>query len=222
MSILSHILSVAGGSIVGVLVMSIVSVGRETPKPFAATRPMLRHPGPLEMHDETGQPIEPVKSIMRLVDEAIAAGKRQVLDPESQGMADMACAIIAVEAAVRSALEQNVPPAQVTFYGPPEVDGPMACVCDHSDAPAASMCIRCPRRQSAVERDLKCWAAVMELRSEEAESVTLLADNVDFNSMKDRAVTCSGDWTSFEDERFEGDSLLGALETAVESKRSRA
>lgn len=102
-----------------------------------------------------------------------------------------------------------------------KTDGQMGCVCDFADAPAANMCDRCPMRPATVQHDLDCWAAVMELRWEEAASVCLLSDNADFNSQTDRLVECIGDWTGFEAERFGGKTMLEALQSAVEAKRSR-
>jgi hypothetical protein len=57
------------------------------------------------------------------------------------------------------------------------------------------------------------------LRSQEADSVTINADNADFFG-PNSVVECNGDWTNWEDKRFSGDNLLGALEAAAEAKKA--
>ena len=52
------------------------------------------------------------------------------------------------------------------------------------------------------------------LRTDEADSVTLLSDNPDFNGQPNCAIECNGYWTNFEDRRFAGDTIEAALELA--------
>lgn len=58
-----------------------------------------------------------------------------------------------------------------------------------------------------------------ELRKHEACSVEILCDNHDFNGHKDSAVICSGDWTDYIEQRYEGDTLVDALLLAVTHMR---
>lgn len=52
------------------------------------------------------------------------------------------------------------------------------------------------------------------LRGGEGDSVTIFCDNPDFNGQPERVVECCGDWTGWEDRRYGGDTLLGALNAA--------
>lgn len=54
--------------------------------------------------------------------------------------------------------------------------------------------------------------------SEEGETVTLLADNPDFNGQPNNAIECCGSWTHWREVRFTGDTLRGALLAAYRSR----
>lgn len=57
--------------------------------------------------------------------------------------------------------------------------------------------------------------AIKELTREEADSVTIVADNADFDGPNSK-VECRGAWTDFIDKTFSGDSVLDCLLAAVE------
>ncbi len=65
-------------------------------------------------------------------------------------------------------------------------------------------------------RALGIYVALEILRSEEGDSVTVLCDNPDGPN----AIDCCGDWTGYEDKRFEGVSTLDALNRAVEAYKA--
>lgn len=76
---------------------------------------------------------------------------------------------------------------------------------------------------AAVRDKLEYWAICEALRCVEACSVTLLCDNPDFNGQPNNAVECNGDWTDYKDVRFTGDTILGALQSALDAlKKARA
>lgn len=64
------------------------------------------------------------------------------------------------------------------------------------------------------------WALIQRLRDEEADSVTILCDNPD--GPPNAAVECCGLWTGFAERRFEGDTIVAALGTAVAAKDEAA
>jgi hypothetical protein len=63
-------------------------------------------------------------------------------------------------------------------------------------------------------RDSEIVRLINELRSEEADSVTILCENPDFNGQPNSAVICNGEWTGYEDKRFAADTILDALSMA--------
>lgn len=67
---------------------------------------------------------------------------------------------------------------------------------------------------------IKTCNAIAELTDEEASAVNILAPNYGFCG-PNRAIECCGPWTNFGDWRFEGDTLLGCLEAAVDAKRAQ-
>lgn len=68
------------------------------------------------------------------------------------------------------------------------------------------------------EKCIRICNAIGELTSGEGSILTLVGANPDFNG-PEQIIECSGDWNNFEDERFEGDSLVDCLELAVSEKR---
>lgn len=52
------------------------------------------------------------------------------------------------------------------------------------------------------------------LRSEEGSTVTLCADNADFNGQPNNAIECCGPWTEWQDRRFTGNTLNEAVASA--------
>lgn len=110
-------------------------------------------------------------------------------------------------------------PAEPVLHKPDE-DGAMHCICDQFQAPADPMCKACPHRERAAARDLKCWAMVMELRSEEGHMVEILPDNVEPGAQRNCAIECIGEWTSWGFKRFEANTLQEALEAAVAEYRA--
>ena len=67
------------------------------------------------------------------------------------------------------------------------------------------------------EEALKIVQAINTLREYEGDAVTIMSDNPDFNEQPNCAVECNGSWTEYEYRRFTGDTLLKALEAAVEA-----
>ncbi|MCW2195121.1 hypothetical protein DXU07_00880 [Bradyrhizobium elkanii] len=59
---------------------------------------------------------------------------------------------------------------------------------------------------------------VEALRADEAHSVTLFCDNPDFNMRPNSAVEVCGDYTDWNERRFEGDNLTAALMAAYLAK----
>ena len=72
-------------------------------------------------------------------------------------------------------------------------------------------------RRAALEDS---FALIDQLTQEEGCAVTLLGANPDFDG-PDYAVLCSGEWTGWSDERYEGQTLNDALRAALEAKRAR-
>lgn len=62
-------------------------------------------------------------------------------------------------------------------------------------------------------------AYIDELRQDEASSVEIINTNQDFNGHKNNAVICTGPWTEYAEQRFEGDTLLDSLRLAVDARR---
>ena len=60
----------------------------------------------------------------------------------------------------------------------------------------------------------RIWAAIEALRCNEGDAVTLLSDNADFGGHNNAIFVC-GDWTNWKEQRFTGESILAALESAV-------
>ena len=115
--------------------------------------------------------------------------------------------------------EGKLPPALAPLHTADE-DGAMNCACDHANCPAASMCERCPRKAKAVEHDLACWAAVMELTNGDMSSVRITSKKR--NTRDDKPmfiVVCEGGFTRGQDWPYAGDTYRQALESAVAAKR---
>lgn len=72
-------------------------------------------------------------------------------------------------------------------------------------------------RRSSLEDS---FALIDKLTFDEGGTVTLLGVNPDFDG-PDYAVLCSGEWTGWQDERYEGNTLNDALRAAVDAKSSR-
>lgn len=65
-------------------------------------------------------------------------------------------------------------------------------------------------------------AAIEWLRSCEGDTVQILCDNPDPDGRDDQAaVICCGGWTNYQDERFNGDSVLAALDRACRAREGR-
>lgn len=58
-----------------------------------------------------------------------------------------------------------------------------------------------------------CWTLIELLTQDEVSGVTILNPNPDFGA-PGYAVEVSGEWTGYEDRRFEGDSILQCLDEA--------
>lgn len=56
------------------------------------------------------------------------------------------------------------------------------------------------------------------LRAEEGDSITLLADNADFNGQPNNVVECCGAWTDWQERRFGGDTLHAAVLAAYRAR----
>ena len=65
---------------------------------------------------------------------------------------------------------------------------------------------------------LRICNAIGELNSDEGNSVTIMSDNPEFTGANS-AIEVIGDYTKWKPSRFEGDSVCGALEKAVEYKK---
>src|SRR6185437_13396263 len=66
--------------------------------------------------------------------------------------------------------------------------------------------------------DLRICSLIDELRAEDGCSIQLLCDNPD--PPPKNAVNVSGDWTNWEDRRFEGETLIDCLRAAAAAKRA--
>lgn len=101
--------------------------------------------------------------------------------------------------------------------------------CHHEDASgkrdcdaAAVLCIHhgghdaCAVDDARAATAIRMYAAIETLRAEEGDSVIILCDNPEGPC----AVECSGEWTNWFEERFDGDTTILALENAV-AKRAR-
>lgn len=64
------------------------------------------------------------------------------------------------------------------------------------------------------EAVLKAWSQIEALRAPEGHSITLICDNPDFNGKPNCAVDVCGDWTDWEDKRFEADTIFEAINYA--------
>lgn len=71
---------------------------------------------------------------------------------------------------------------------------------------------------ASMERNLAEIALIHELRREEGHSVTILCDNPE--GPPNNAVEVCGDWTDWQDRRFEGQTLLDALKAADDARRT--
>jgi hypothetical protein len=65
---------------------------------------------------------------------------------------------------------------------------------------------------------LEAWRIIETLTEHEADSVTFLCANPDFNDQPDHAVLCNGGWTEFVDIRFVGDTRIECLRLALAAK----
>lgn len=86
--------------------------------------------------------------------------------------------------------------------------------------------VRAVEQAAAPLRDDEDWNIrkyVDFLRADEGDSVTILSDNPDFNGQPNCAIECNGYWTSWQDRRFTGDTILVALSVAyIECMQWRA
>lgn len=67
-----------------------------------------------------------------------------------------------------------------------------------------------------MERMLAEMSCIHTLRADEGDSVTILCDNPD--GPPNNAVECCGAWTYWEDRRFDGETLLAALQLAASTR----
>jgi len=63
--------------------------------------------------------------------------------------------------------------------------------------------------------------AIEHLRTGTACSVEIICDNCDFNGHKNNAIIVSGEWTTWQSLRYEGDTLLACLRDASKDKRNK-
>ncbi len=64
----------------------------------------------------------------------------------------------------------------------------------------------------AMVDDFEMMGLIHQLRSHDGDAVTILCDNAE--GEPNNAVECNGEWTGYNDDRFEGDTLLDALRAA--------
>lgn len=73
------------------------------------------------------------------------------------------------------------------------------------------------------ERKLRWAEEVLEplniLRENEGATVTLFCDNPDFSGRPNNAIEVNDDWTGWDDQRYEGDTLAEALESALSHRK---
>ncbi len=67
-----------------------------------------------------------------------------------------------------------------------------------------------------MERLLAEMSCIHALRTDEGDSVTILCDNPE--GQPNNAVECCGAWTEWNDLRFDGETLLGALRSACAAR----
>lgn len=77
------------------------------------------------------------------------------------------------------------------------------------------MLLRCARA-------MNCMGMIDKLREPEGDSVILFCDNPDWNGLPNSRIEVAGDWTGYEDRRFTGDSLEGALNAALRARDTAA
>jgi hypothetical protein len=65
---------------------------------------------------------------------------------------------------------------------------------------------------------IEIWTLIEDLRKEPGSAVLLLCDNDDPPPVV--AIEVGGEWNGYAEQRFEGDSLLMCLQTAVAVKRA--
>lgn len=94
------------------------------------------------------------------------------------------------------------------------------CTEDTFEDAANLVGLRYRRDQWDVSRAEELLQAMADLRSEEGDSVTLCADNAEFDGPAARVV-CNGAWTGWNDEDFTGDSLIDAMHAAVKIRETR-
>jgi hypothetical protein len=60
---------------------------------------------------------------------------------------------------------------------------------------------------------ITCWTLVQLITQDEASAVTINNPNPDFGGSA-YAIDVNGEWTGYEDRRYEGDSILECLDAA--------
>lgn len=71
------------------------------------------------------------------------------------------------------------------------------------------------------EEKLTAWKIIDALREGEGSSVTICSENPDFNGSNSCVLICDW-WTGWTDQRFEGASVLDALNKALEARDKTA
>jgi len=77
------------------------------------------------------------------------------------------------------------------------------------------------RNKCSCQEAVSLQILIDDLRAEEGSSVTIHCDNLEFNGMPNCAIYVCAEWTKWEGQRFEGDTVVKALQAAVDSKYAR-
>ena len=69
-----------------------------------------------------------------------------------------------------------------------------------------------------LDHDSRCWRMVLQLRTGNVDSVTILCDNEEGVGPDNCAVECFAEWTDYKERRFYGNTLYDALRNACAAK----
>lgn len=105
----------------------------------------------------------------------------------------------------------------VTSYAALQLADKTAAV-QNREADIAELRAKLAERHDMETRCVACMTIINTLRMDEGNSIDILCDNPD--GPPNNAVECNGDWTEWETQRFEGDTLLTALEAAFKAYKA--
>ena len=77
-----------------------------------------------------------------------------------------------------------------------------------------------PNRMPATDA-VEAWRIIEQLTADEANTVTIVSGNADFNGQPNWLVICNGDWTNWQDQHFADDNRLMCLRKALAALKAR-